>query len=135
MQAFIAKIIAIFMAILAFFGINIKGATPTEPPTETTITGNKIEIVLDSNYTTGCRWYFTQTNDNFKFIEEKYVEKDHPDGMVGVGGQSHFFFEAEKEGSTSISFEYKSFDGTVYKTVVIYLTADSDLNVATETLE
>ncbi len=70
------------------------------------MSSSKMEVKLEGNPTTGYSWnYKIQDATVLKNVEEDYVQ-DENDNMVGVGGVYIFDFEALKEGTTKITFNY-----------------------------
>ena len=62
-------------------------------------------LSLDSNPTTGYSWTATQDTELFD-ISDEYIENQHEDGMVGVGGRQVFTLEPKASGTTDVIFTY-----------------------------
>lgn len=69
--------------------------------------GDEFKIELESNPSTGYRWYLTSFNNKIlKFVSSEFVPKTSSQ-IRGGGGMERFNFEAIKEGTTSIKLVYK----------------------------
>jgi len=69
--------------------------------------GKTVGIEFEANATTGYSWTYTMSCEGV--LEEKasaYLEDEHPDGMVGVGGTQRFVFGAVGDGEVTITFTY-----------------------------
>ncbi len=107
MQAFISRIIAFIMSILALLGIGVKKDPVPETKDYTSrIDGTKIEILLDANPTTGYNWEYEIDGDSAVFVSEDYKQRPGTEGMGGAGGTDTFVFEAVKPGRSEITFTY-----------------------------
>lgn len=77
---------------------------------ETVLTvGQTLHIALPSNATTGYQWSVAGVEGSpLTPIEPTGQEATdpHPAGMVGVGGQTHWRFTAERAGSATLTFAY-----------------------------
>lgn len=127
------KFISLLLTIILIFTLsackNKKPATsePTEPVTETTteseattqqntaydkttwyeLQDGVLIVFLEANATTGYTWSYAI--DNEKVLEcqgAKYLENDHPEGMVGVGGLYKATFAGVENGKAKVSFSY-----------------------------
>lgn len=88
-------------------------STETFTPTDTNATfavsvSQPIEIVLESNITTGYGWQLAEPlNDSLlELAKHRYVADSNPSGLVGVGGVEVWTFMPLRAGSTSISLHY-----------------------------
>ena len=93
MPAFFQKIIAFFIAVLAFFGININHSD-----IDVEIKGDGYEYSIDyedreldikfpSNPTTGYSWSYKIDGDALRLTKEEYDEYDNPFNAAGKGGE------------------------------------------------
>ena len=111
MKAIIQRITAIFIAILAFFGIHIGGSQPPVEPAVPdagtyTVQDGAITFALRGNATTGYDWTAKTDNDHIKLTEDKYVSDSVTPPMAGVGGVHYFTFAAQSSGTTTVTFHY-----------------------------
>jgi inhibitor of cysteine peptidase len=68
--------------------------------------GEKFTIELQSNPSTGYRWYLLFFDKSIlKLISSEFARK--PTNNIGTVGTQQFNFEATKEGTTSIKLIYK----------------------------
>ena len=71
-----------------------------------------MKIVLAENITTGYKWnYGIQDKSTASIIYDKYVEKEHKKGLLGVGGKHIWYVLVKKAGKTKIIFKLESWDG------------------------
>lgn len=70
--------------------------------------GERFRLKLDSNPTTGYRWFILPGwNDRFiDLIEDEYKSDANPLGMVGVGGTQIYTFKARAAGKTDLKLIY-----------------------------
>ena len=70
--------------------------------------GDTVQIKLRSNPTTGYSWALTGKLDEkvLKSNGNEYKVNDHPEGMVGVGGNDTWTFQALAAGKTEIVLGY-----------------------------
>ena len=93
-----------------------------------------VSIALDSNPTTGFSWQAAQSEELFK-IESSYAVKDHPEGMVGVGGTETFTLTPLKAGKTEVTFTYaRAWGGGEQADQVVY-TFEIDKNFQVKMLD
>jgi inhibitor of cysteine peptidase len=80
------------------------------PDGETVLTvGRTLHIALPSNATTGYQWSVSGVEGSILTPVEPTGQEatdPHPEGMVGVGGQTHWRFKAERAGSATLTFAY-----------------------------
>ena len=143
MKAFIAKMIALFLALFAALGINLK--TPEEPdvtppvkPAESDIyvvDGGKVTFAFSSNPTTGYGWEATQDGTSVKQTKGWYESDKDPRSNVataGRGGTQYYTYEAVSEGKTTLTFGYLrpwESEGPI-KSYVVAVTVDRDLKIS-----
>ena len=65
----------------------------------------KATLTLPSNPTTGYQWTAAQDPEIFE-ISSEYIENQHADGVVGVGGNEVFTLTPVKDGQTEVCFTY-----------------------------
>lgn len=71
--------------------------------------GQTLSIVLPSNSSTGYAWTvgeFAETIISRAEPSGEHVTNPHPEGMVGVPGQTHYRFMAQAPGQTTVVFKY-----------------------------
>jgi inhibitor of cysteine peptidase len=70
--------------------------------------GLPFDIVLEGNATTGYQWQVAKIDGDAVAQDGKpdYIQKKHPQGMVGVGGTYVFHFKVVKPGETKIKLTY-----------------------------
>lgn len=69
--------------------------------------GEKFNIVLDENPTTGFAWHYEIVDETVLALDsDEYVPDEVPGNVVGSGGEHIWKFKALKKGSTKILFEY-----------------------------
>ena len=69
--------------------------------------GDRMMVVLEGNLTTGYRWergVHPEDTVLQETDEVEYVVRPHPEGMVGVGGEFRFRYEAKDVGSQAFRF-------------------------------
>lgn len=102
--------------ILALAAALLISACGKETPTPQTVT-----VTLESNPTTGYSWQAEQTEELFK-IDSSYSENEHPEGMVGVGGNETFTFTPLKAGKTEVTLTYaRPWEGGEQADQVVYV--------------
>ena len=94
--------------------------------------GNTASISFDANATTGFSWEYVLDEEGI--VEEKsseYVNKKHPEGMVGYGGRQLYTFKGVREGSTTATFIYRRpwDESSIVHTVRVDLAVDNAGNV------
>lgn len=69
-------------------------------------TGKKLEIKLDSNWTTGYQWQLAEPIDEkmIKFIKSEYISPNT--NLAGAPGIEKWTFMALKSGKTKIALKY-----------------------------
>lgn len=76
------------------------------------IPGDRIEITLDANATTGYSWeYKTKPSAIVREIRATYSPTPHPAGMTGSGGFQYYEYLVEGTGTTSIALTYRGPSG------------------------
>ncbi len=136
MQAFLQKIIALIMSILAFFGLT-KPVAELDPDSFK-VDGNTVEFCFDANPTTGYGWTAEIDGDCVVLTKDEYVQDQVGDGSVavaGVGGKQYYVFTAVKEGTATVTFTYaRSWEQTDSDRVItaeIAVAADKSVDVKT----
>lgn len=98
----------------------LEGAAPLQtlydplPKTDVTLRpGGKLEIILPSNPSTGYFWQIARAPDDkvVSLLGEDYQSDPNPRGMVGVGGDEVFLFEAIMPGKTKLVMRYARASG------------------------
>jgi len=71
--------------------------------------GDRINIKLESNPTTGYEWILGGETDTsvVSLFDSKFVQTEKEEELVGVGGYEIFTFKAENSGQTEIILTYK----------------------------
>jgi len=71
--------------------------------------GERINIKLESNPTTGYEWILGGETDTsvVSLFDSKFVQTEKEEELVGVGGYEIFTFKAENSGQTEIILTYK----------------------------
>ena len=130
MQAFLQKLIAIFMSILAFLGL-AKKQENAAPPGSYTVNGSKVEFCLDSNPTTGYGWTARCDGDCVQLTGDEYVATKTDPQVAGAGGFQYYTFTAVKEGTAAVTFTYaRSWEtNPPIRTVTARITVAADLSV------
>jgi inhibitor of cysteine peptidase len=87
--------------------------------------GEKFNISLDENPTTGYSWSYTITNSKvLKIIDNGYTANNQNNNLIGSGGIHVWSIEGLKEGNSTIVFHYKRpWENNSIKTIeyVIYV--------------
>lgn len=111
--------------ILAFAAALIISACGKEAPAPQTVT-----VTLKSNPTTGYSWQVSQTEELFQ-VSRSYLQNEHPEGMVGAGGNETFKFIPLKTGRTEVTLTYaRPWEGGEQADQVVYVfEIDHDLQV------
>ena len=60
---------------------------------------------MEANPTTGYTWQISQDNEIFDIAEE-YVENEHAEGMVGVGGTQTYVLTPKAAGTATVTLVY-----------------------------
>lgn len=71
--------------------------------------GQEVAVKLDANATTGYKWNFitfVSGEDIVDEMEEGYIENEHPEGMVGVGGFAIYKIKLLNPGIAVITANY-----------------------------
>lgn len=71
--------------------------------------GQTLHIALPSNATTGYQWRVSDVEGSVLTPSEPFGQEavdPHPPGMVGVGGQTHWRFTAQRAGTVTLTFTY-----------------------------
>lgn len=85
--------------------------------------GCSIEVVLDSNPTTGYQWTKKESPEGIVNISQQYVPNEKNQALVGIGGHEHFTITALKSGATTLTFSYKrSWEKDPIKTKTLIVT-------------
>ena len=101
-----AKIFALILAVLAFFGCSKIHPAPTPKPNSYDTDGNTVEFRFDANPSTGFEWKAEIDGNCIVFTDSKYISDKNPGNMVGVGGLQYFYFAAVSAGTATITFTY-----------------------------
>ena len=101
------KIYTLFLLLLIVSAVKVVDY-PLESTLEVNI-GERFEISLSSNPTTGFRWEATSTPSKVKSDREDPFGKFQASGLrpIGSGGKQIFAFEAQEVGQEVLTFAYK----------------------------
>lgn len=109
MAAFFAKIVAFFMAVLAFFGINIQ----KEPVKKEAFSQAQVEyydksvnVSVSENASTGYIWQYEIKGESVSLSGDKRISDPATKGLSGAPVTRCFTFKAIKPGKTTVKFEY-----------------------------
>lgn len=92
-----------------------------------------VSFALDSNPTTGYSWQVSQSEELFK-VETVYEEKEHAEGMVGVGGEESFTLTPIKAGTAEVTLTYaRPWEGGETADQIVY-TFEIDKNLQVKML-
>lgn len=71
--------------------------------------GDRINIKLESNPTTGYSWILGGETDTsvVSLFDSKFVQTEKEEELVGAGGYEIFTFKAENSGQTEITLTYQ----------------------------
>ncbi len=71
--------------------------------------GDRINIKLESNPTTGYEWILSGETDTaiVSLFDSKFLQTKKEEKLVGAGGYEIFTFKAENSGQTEIILTYK----------------------------
>ena len=129
MQAFIARIVALIMALLAFFGFG-QPKTELDPDTYQ-VSGKTVTFCFFSNPSTGYTWTADAGGDCILLTGDEYRQAPGTGNIAGAGGKQFYTFTAVKEGTATVVFTYaRSWEKTEYdRTVTAIVTVDPSLNV------
>ena len=134
MFAFIQKLIALFSAMLAFFGfargIDHNNGTAADAKASYSVHGKSVEFTFTSNPSTGYGWQCNASGDSIILKEEHYESGNHGN-VAGAAGNQHYTFTAVSPGKTSITFVYERSWETdpPFYTYIAELQADDNLNI------
>ncbi|WP_026508243.1 protease inhibitor I42 family protein [Butyrivibrio sp. MC2013] len=112
--------------LLVLLALLITACASSKPQTMT--------LSLESNQTTGYSWTLAQEPELFD-VQDEYIEKDHSEDMVGVGGQHIFTLTPKMAGKTELTFTYARpwEDPETDTTVIEYTVIVSDkMNITVE---
>ena len=115
------------LIILVLAAVMMLAACGKEAPMPQTVS-----ITLDSNPTTGFSWQVTQSEELFS-VEMEYVEDDHAEGMIGVGGKETITLTPLKAGKTDVTLTYaRPWEGGEKGDQIVYsFEIDKELQVKT----
>lgn len=68
--------------------------------------GQKLELTLTSNPTTGYSWQYSSPLDT-EYIKEIKHYFESSSSVIGAGGEEHWIYQAIKPGSLKINLEYR----------------------------
>ncbi len=69
--------------------------------------GETIEVLLESNPTTGYQWFVVDAgNPNLKLLGSEYRPSSASENLCGAGGNTAFYFKAVAAGTSSLKFKY-----------------------------
>jgi inhibitor of cysteine peptidase len=68
--------------------------------------GQKLELTLTSNPTTGYSWQYSSPLDTGNIKEIKHYFESSS-SVIGAGGEEHWVYQAIKPGSLTINLEYR----------------------------
>ncbi len=119
--------LALTISLLFLVGCASSGKVTTSSAEE----GAVLELMLESNPTTGCSWMVKVLDEKVAVFEEsEYMPGLAPEGMVGVGGFDVLKFRIVGEGETKVLLRYGHAwaPDEVYeeRTAIIKATADLD---------
>lgn len=71
--------------------------------------GDKINIKLEYNPTTGYEWILSEETDTtiVSLFDSKFLQTEKEEELVGAGGYEIFTFKAENSGQTEIILTYQ----------------------------
>lgn len=95
----------------------------SETSENTIKSGEEFQVILEENITTGYSWsYVISDESGIEAIEEKVLEEDIEEEVLGAGGNKLWTFKALKNGSYQIEFTYRQswVDPSPEDTKVIY---------------
>ncbi|MBR4474691.1 MAG: protease inhibitor I42 family protein [Oscillospiraceae bacterium] len=93
-----------------------------------------VSITLDSNPTTGFSWQVAQSEELFS-VETNYVEDEHEEDLVGVGGKETITLTPLKAGKTEVTLTYaRPWEGGEQADQIIYV-FNIDKNLQVETVD
>jgi inhibitor of cysteine peptidase len=71
--------------------------------------GDRINIKLESNPTTGYSWILGEETDTsmVSLFDSKFLQTEKEEELVGAGGYEIFIFKAENSGQTEIILTYQ----------------------------
>ena len=81
--------------------------------------GDRIELRLPANPSTGYQWTFDTNGGAAVLIEKAYIADPAPEGLVGSGGTRVFVFEQRPGPDTEISLRYARSGGDVAETRMV----------------
>ncbi|MEM6900840.1 MAG: protease inhibitor I42 family protein [Pseudomonadota bacterium] len=82
--------------------------------------GEGIELVLESNPTTGYYWYITGTEGaSIELLDEGYLADPAPEGLTGSGGRQKFTFGTTAPGETMFELSYQRNPEDVFETLTL----------------
>lgn len=89
--------------------------------------GDKFNIQLDENPTTGYEWTVSVSDENVvKMTDDQYTAQTTDANVVGSGGTHSYMFEATGKGTAQITFVYeRSFEeNSAVETIVYNITVN-----------
>lgn len=142
MSAFFQKIVAFFVAVLAFFGININVEKH-----DVDVRGDgyaysidfedrEIEIEFPANPTTGFAWTCEIDGSALVLIKDEYDADDNPLGLAGKGGKQEYEFKAVQPGDAALVFTYaRSNSEDVAKVFTVKISVDTNYEIKVVSFE
>jgi len=112
MKNFFVPLLAVLLFLTFFSSCKSQEAAVTPSggnPLSFSSNGSTVTAVLEGNATTGYTWgYKIKDNSIVKYVSDKYEtnQNDKNRMMVGVGGKHTFVFQAQKQGTTLVTFDY-----------------------------
>lgn len=129
MQAIIARILSLIMALLTFLGF---GQPKSSLDADTyQVNGRTVTFCFYSNPSTGYAWTAETDGDCVLLTGDEFRQTPGTENLAGAGGKQYYTFKAVKEGTATIVFTYaRSWEKTEYdRTVTAVINVDSSLKV------
>lgn len=97
----IIAVIMIALAAMAFFGCS--NASESENAADNTVT-----VALEENPSTGYTWSYTADKEGvLKEVNSEFIDENTDENIAGAPGKRIYTFEAENDGTVTLTFEYK----------------------------
>ena len=127
-------ILGVLLVALLVVGCGKKDKKKDNPdnPNNTVVAGDKLDIKLDANPSTGYEWTYEVAGDDVIVLESRFEEDKDCKGLDGCGGKEIYTVSSVAAGNVKIKFIYaRPESGDPYNLVAEYdITINDDLVIS-----